>query len=65
MSSSAYGGFTKITITVRAFVVQCLITYQRFVSGQLLIAYLREIVIQVVTHMMGISSGSDWHTDAH
>ena len=54
MNYSAHGGLAKISITVVAFAVLCIITYVFFVSGQKLTEYIGEGVIKVITRLMGL-----------
>jgi multiple antibiotic resistance protein len=54
MNYSAHGGMAKISITIAAFAVLCIITYAFFVSGQKLVKYIGEGAIKVITRMMGL-----------
>jgi len=54
MNYSAHGGLTKVSITIAAFAVLCIITYAFFVSGQKLVEYIGEGAIKAITRMMGL-----------
>jgi multiple antibiotic resistance protein len=54
MNYSAHGGLAKVSITIAAFAVLCIMTYAFFVSAQKLVNYIGEGAIQVITRMMGL-----------
>lgn len=54
MNYSAAGGWEKISITIGAFAVLCLITFACFILGQKVIRFIGDSGVQVVTRIMGL-----------
>ncbi|QDU82321.1 inner membrane protein [Polystyrenella longa] len=54
MNFSAGGGFTKITVTIVAFAILCLITLGCFLMGEKLVNRLGASGLQIVSQLMGL-----------
>jgi multiple antibiotic resistance protein len=54
MNFAAGGGLIKITTTILAFAVLCVITYGFFIFGAKFVSYIGSSVVSAITRMMGL-----------